>query len=291
MTRTLRRILLATGLLLVAAPSLADHLVMEVVPLGYRTLEEVLPVLRPLVPSPGTITGMQNQLVVRTTPENLRSLKQVLSKLDQPPRRLLITVRTGTARSLEGSGAGLGGTLRSGDVSISRPSPAFTSPGLVVSGENGQGARAGARIYSNRSRDTVTGIQQVQVLEGREAFIAAGQAIPFAERNVIVNGAGAGVYDTIRYRNVGSGFYVVPRLNGDRVTLEIHPHSSRFSPRGGGIVDTQEARTTVSGRLGEWLEIGGTREQLSRDGRGLVYSNRVQSDLDGSIQLMVEEFR
>jgi len=71
----------------------AETQVLEVIPLGYRQAEDVIPMLRPLLAPGGTITGMKNQLVVRTTPSNLTELKQVLATVDAAPRRLMISVR------------------------------------------------------------------------------------------------------------------------------------------------------------------------------------------------------
>ena len=58
------------------------------------------------------------------------------------------------------------------------------------------------------------------------------------------------------FRDASIGFSVVPRLvgKGDEVILEVSPEYSRFK---GGRVETQGVHTTVSGKLGEWIEIGG----------------------------------
>ena len=47
---------------------------------------------------------MQGKLIIRTTPKNLREIKQLLNEIDNAPRRLMITVKqdvdSTTARSL-----------------------------------------------------------------------------------------------------------------------------------------------------------------------------------------------
>ena len=69
----------------------------EVVPLKYRTAEELIPILQPMLARDASISGLRGQLVVRTTRENLRELRRVLDSLDVAPRRLLITVAQDTA--------------------------------------------------------------------------------------------------------------------------------------------------------------------------------------------------
>jgi hypothetical protein len=72
---------------------------------------------------------------------------------------------------------------------------------------------------------------------------------------------------------VQTGFYATPRLSGDRVTLEISPQQQRLTggDRGAQVaVATGSAATTVSGRLGEWIEIGGVIETSAGSNTGLV---------------------
>ena len=62
-----------------AAAAHAQQIVLEVIPLHYRNAEEIIPVLEPLVARGGTISGLNNQLILRTTPDNLAEIKHVLA--------------------------------------------------------------------------------------------------------------------------------------------------------------------------------------------------------------------
>ena len=73
MRQLLQALLLLTALLQVTA--YAQNTVLEVVPLKYRTSEQIIPVLKPLLDKDGTLSGMQNQLIIRTSPANLAELK------------------------------------------------------------------------------------------------------------------------------------------------------------------------------------------------------------------------
>ena len=84
----------------------------EVIQLRYRTAEQVIPTLRPLVEPGGAISGMQGTLVIRASRANIAQLKQVLDSLDRTPRRLLISVRQDSGRASSGGAPGSRGRSR-----------------------------------------------------------------------------------------------------------------------------------------------------------------------------------
>ncbi len=57
---------------------------------------------------------------------------------------------------------------------------------------------------------------------------------------------------------------MLPRIRGDNVILEVSPFKSSRSNTGGDNIDTQSASTTITGRVSEWLLIGGVTEQLEQ---------------------------
>lgn len=286
--RTFMRIACLAAALLGARAVCAERLVTEVVTVGYRPVEEVVEILRPLVPSPGGISGAYGKVVIRTTPENMREVKEILATLDKAPANLLISVRHTLTSEVERDLAEVYGEVRGGDVSVSAGSRGGGNRGLVVSG-GGEDARARARIERTQRASDDTNVQRMRVLEGKEAFIQAGQSVPYAERNVVVTGQGVTtIQDSVSYRNVTSGFYVRPRLNADdRVTVEIFPQRNTLAR--GGRIDTREASTVVSGRLGRWMEIGGVDQSSSSSRRGIGSSTRSASSAGHTIYLKVDK--
>src|SRR5436190_7745196 len=77
---------------------------LEVISLRHRTAEQVIPVLRPLLEPGGALSGQYNQLIVRTSPGNLTQIRAVLDSIDQPARRLTISVRFDNAQQSARSG-------------------------------------------------------------------------------------------------------------------------------------------------------------------------------------------
>ncbi|MEJ2094697.1 MAG: secretin N-terminal domain-containing protein [Gammaproteobacteria bacterium] len=263
----------------IATQVAAESMVLEVIPLKHRTADDIIQILRPLVQPGGTITGMNNQLVVKTTPANLEQIKAVLAKLDNSPRRLLIRVKQGVLANTKQQEQSLSGNIASGDVSVGvNDTGTGNREGLVISGSDDQGNNIRYRGNETRSQSNEGNTFMVNATEGYPAYISIGQSIPVSsETSYVTPGGGVTVNDGTEYINADSGFYVLPRLNGNRVTLLIAPRLTKVGPGRAPILDVQDVETTVTGRLGEWLDIGGLEQQSSSSGQGIA-SNSRQSD-------------
>jgi len=90
---------------------------LEVIPLRYRTADHVIPVLRPLLEPGGALSGQFNQLIVRASPANLAQIRQALEAIDQPQRRLTISVRFDSAEDRVRGGGRLGEWIELGGAS------------------------------------------------------------------------------------------------------------------------------------------------------------------------------
>lgn len=277
------------SLLLFSAPASAD---LEIIALKHRSAEEILPIIRPLLDQDDVASGMNYQLVLRTSPHNLAQIRKLLDSIDIALRRLTITVMqdvdSETAAQLVGiSGTiGVGGTAR-----VALPDGAGKG-GLNV--ELGQGQdRLRARVISTRSLEDEHKTQQLQVLEGNRALVRSGQSVPVPQRQVIRNQWGTQVIDSAQYREVSSGFYVLPRINGDRVTLEISAQNDTLAPGAGNYsgVRIQQASSTLSGRLGEWLVVGGLIQQKSSDDSTLSTRGAAQLREQRNVLIRVEEVK
>ena len=66
----------------------------EVIPLNYRTADDVMAVAQSVIGSEGKVTAYGNQLIVNAEPAKIRELQSVLQQIDSRPHRLLITVDT-----------------------------------------------------------------------------------------------------------------------------------------------------------------------------------------------------
>ena len=60
--------------------------------------------------------------------------------------------------------------------------------------------------------------------------------------------------ESIYFKDVGNVLMVLPKLNGDQVTLEIPPQKLRLN---GQSIEIFEINTVIRGRIGEWMVLGG----------------------------------
>jgi type II secretory pathway component GspD/PulD (secretin) len=236
-------------------PSLA-HAEMSFITLKHRHAENLIPLLQPVLDEGITISGHGDTLIVNSKLWQLEELRPLIEQLDTPLQSLMISVIQGGsdhASSLQGDVRG----------SVSAPQ---------------------VRIYGTHKREKEAVSQQLRVIEGAWATISAGESIPLVRQTT----SGNTVQQSIEYRDVESGFEVRPSIRGELVTLEVRPFRAKRSKSGGGIIEQQEMNTIVSGKLGEWITIGGAAEQNTQSASGTIYTTGKQQNTTHTVRLKVE---
>src|SRR5262245_35059158 len=279
MSDAVERIMKHLLLILLAAIGVVRADEVEVIPLKYRTAEQVIPILRPLVEPGGAISGMQSTLVIRASRANIAQLRQVLETIDRTPRRLLISVRQDSGASFERRSAGVAGTVASGDARGSVNEPPRRDSGVTISAQDSSGTRE-ASVAS-----------QVQALEGSPAFIAVGQSMPVQSTVFTPTPGGTIVQRSTGFQSTGSGIYVIPRVSGARVFLQISQQAGGPGWQIPGAMNMQQISTTASGRLGEWFPLGGIDQSATRSDSGLFSGSAGARTASSSIWVKVDEIR
>ena len=129
------RAIIVSLLLASSFSALADT---QVITLQNRTSTELLPIAQNFVGKNGKVSAYGNQLIVEASASKIQNLEDLLSKLDKPAKRLLITVDT-----------------RDSNLANTAPN---------------------TRVISTASRNG--GVQQIQTTDGTPAFIQTGQSVP-----------------------------------------------------------------------------------------------------------------
>lgn len=171
----MRRLLILVWLVY-AVPALSQQ-VMEIIPLRYRMVEQVLPSLQPFVEPGGALSGMNSQLIVRGSRNNIEQIKQALSAIDVPSRRLMIRVSQNRDAVSRQQGAGLSGNVGVGkNVRIIQPSSGIQGSTKIEvrSGDS----RVNAQANDSRSTRDVQAHQSVQVVDGGRALSRSGNLCP-----------------------------------------------------------------------------------------------------------------
>ena len=158
---------------------------LEIIPLKHRTVEQVLPVLRPLLEPGATLSGSRGQLLLRASAANVAEIRRALDAIDRPSRRLQISVR-------------LDDQLESARREV-EASARISNRGASATLSAEESRRAAAERVD----------QRIQVLEGGRALIQTGQSRPIGPPGGTV------------IQDLASGVEVVPTLMGGEVNLEI----------------------------------------------------------------------
>ena len=124
--------------------------------LQHRSADEMIPILRPMVSPDGAISGTGYTLIIRSDRANLKQLEQAISRLDQAPTMLRITVDRSGESWRNSEGASIIGRLDQPNV----------------------------RIHSGQQQRSQNGSQQLQVMEGHWATIRRGQSIPHVVQQI-----------------------------------------------------------------------------------------------------------
>lgn len=267
---------------------LGQQMVLEVITLKVRSAEQVIPLLEPLLAPGATISGLQNRIILRTTPQNLAELRGVVDQVDGMPRRLAISVRQDAGAGTMRSEAGVSGTAGNDRARVTLPDAG--GQGARVEIRRGDD-RAEIRAQQSQAAASGRGVQTVQVLEGNEAYIGLGQSVPVRSRTVVQGPQGNRISETVEYRNVETGFLAKARVRGDRVTVSIRIRRDSAAAAGAGSTAVQGVETVLSGRLGEWLEVGAIGQQDTRSDSGTVFRSDSQSFDDRRVYLKVEEVK
>jgi hypothetical protein len=95
----------------------------------------------------------------------------------------------------------------------------------------------------------------------------------------VIGPGGAAIIDNTGFRDVEQGFYALPRVSGDSVTVQIAAQRDTLLDRDTGAARIQRVGSVISGRLGEWLELGGVTESMEgMDSGTITYRSSSGSD-------------
>ena len=245
--------LLLTALLFSIANLQAAEL--TIINLLHQPAEDVIPLIRPVLANKGVITGSGYKLIIRATPQQLADIKNILKEIDLPVQQLLISVRQGHQSQREDDRQSIAGNIGNNKTRILFGHPA-PDGGLTASQQyknNYLQAQIKQRTSSKNNHIT----QQIRALSGRPAYISIGESRPVLHQRTITRGRQIITSEGTHYLDSNSGFYVIPRVHGNRISLHISAQQQQATDT---HIDSSKISATVSGRLGEWIKLGHSDE-------------------------------
>ena len=269
-------------LVLAASPLQADSL--TTIQLQNRPAEEIIPIIKPMLGTDDVITGRGFKLFLRSSPETLAQVEDMIAMLDTSAKILQISVFQGSDRDLRALDISGNIQIESGDASGSIGTNSNKSAaGISYNSHNASGS---INATSSSGRRENNPVQRLRVTEGTAGYIETGEQIPyFSGAGWIGSSAAAG---DIEYRNVTTGFYVLARTHGDNISLQVSPFRNSLSTARAGNIETLQANTTITGQIGEWLLIGGATEQIKRSQSGIGSYSSTQSRANDGIWIKAD---
>jgi hypothetical protein len=217
----------------------ANGKVMQVIELRHAEVQDIVPVVENLLDEGDSVQTLQQRLIIHTTPSTLEKIRDLIRQIDVPRQTLRIEVRQ--------------------------------EEGRMENALRADGSKTGAAQAANHLGNTHSYVSQhVLVQDGGDAYIVAGEDIPYASEIAVMNGRHQGFYQQTAFKKIRTGFLVRPTLRGEMVDVEIVPFQQK--PRRPGsastinppAIDYQQTLTRLRVPLNTWFEVSGTANQRGK---------------------------
>lgn len=221
-------------------PAYADStLELSIIPLKHRPATSLMPSLHPLIKAPATLSAAGNQLLLRADKSTGAQLRLLIDELDKPLRQYQIEVRQG-----ENSG-----------VQTQRLHANIKQPSIYTGGAT-QPTESSITVRRTTGTKRGASLHSIKALEGYPTYIETGKEIPFW----LLSKEGTPGQE---YKAVRTGFYAT-LLSSDnkRFVMQLSTQQQN-AIKGSKSLRSNRSQSTLSGRLGEWVLVGGSRTRES----------------------------
>lgn len=259
----------------------------EIITLNSNTANDILPTVQNLLEPGGKVSAFQGKLIINSSAQNIADIKNILATLDKPAKQLLISVKQGGTGSESNQGYDAAGKIQvNPHVTITH-----NNDGTISEKTSSQSTIAidstRVNVFDNKTATTDNASQRVRAMEGSPAHIYIGQQVPinYTTRDYQNNT----LTRSTDYEDVNQGFYVTAHLIGDsQVQLDVSTENDKLNTKNRNTIDTQHASTIVSGRLGQWIPLGGVDQSSTQNQNGYFSKNNQSMQLNNSIYIKVD---
>lgn len=226
---------------------------LEIFDLKSRTAEEIIPIIKPLVSRDTFLSGQSYQLFVRGTAADIKLVTDLLQRIDSPLRNLLVSVRQVNKNQAKQDEIDFMAKIKSGKLTLDI---------------NSSGSGSQLRLKRFGTKKSHENTHSVRVLEGHPAYVYTGTSKPVKTQEAFAKGKTSAYQYSTQYKQASSGFYALPWVVNDRVTIEINPQQQNFKQ--GNVIATHDISTVIKGRVGQWITLGGLDESSDVSQKGLA---------------------
>lgn len=228
---------------------------LEIVNLNHRPAKEIIPIIKPLIDKDGSISGEKYVLFIRTSYKNFQQIKSALTTLDADFRQLRISIMQESAANMKRFG-----------YNVTKDAK-----------------KTNAKVYSTQHAPSSTKQQTIQVTEGQWATLQTGMSIPSISRSQNPNGT---ITESIQYKTIVSRLKIHPVINGNMINVEIKSFTGNKDSVNSNT--SQGLNTSVKGKLGEWIALGGITSATNKNSVGFIFSTHRTSDSSQQIFIKID---
>jgi hypothetical protein len=233
-----------TLLILVVCTSLAfaNELNINTIDLKHRLASDLLPKIEAFLPEGATVKAHENLLILKSDAETYYEIKKLLTKLDTPLKRLMVTVLRTHASLSELQGNSVQNDLEVDDIAY---------------------ANTQVRRWSNRTDKDENNYFQAQGINEQPILITLGQQTPQTEQLVLFNSSGdTAVATQTHYLNIENGFNAIVNVRANnQVTVAVHPFFANINDQ--AVIKRSQVFTTIAGPVDHWLALGQVNNEKS----------------------------
>lgn len=231
-------------LLLVAfgfcAISQAETMQLEKIELQSIPAHEIIPLVKPFLAENAAISAEGYTIILKTTAENMRQVKELIRDLDIPTKQLQVTVSLDPGVILQTPAAN----------KSQQALPADKTPGKSKSATGPTTDSDTALLYKTKGHEVSPGTQIIKVLQNRWSMVRTGQSIPIKKRTRNPDGT---ITESLSYQQINQGLRIKPHLEGQQVTLYVQPFYEADNPNGSGRKIYYKQEKIANARLGRWF--------------------------------------
>lgn len=248
----------------------------KIITLQHRFAEDILPMIQPLAGEDGVITGMQNQIIVRVSPDRMTEIERAIANLDTTQQNLKITVSHQNNSNIANDNLNVSGRKRIGNVEVTTNRYPYNN--------RQNGIQIGVQKQQSTTRSN--GNQFINMMDGGTGFIRVGQSVPFTQEWVNYMQRYIHVQRTTEFVEITTGFAVSARSIGNEVEVEITPRIAQLNKQ--GFIDFEELSTIVRVNKGEWFDLGGTMQQNDEVSRAILSQQHTRQSQENHLEIRID---
>jgi Bacterial type II/III secretion system short domain len=241
--------------------------------LQHRFANDLVPIVTPLAGETGTVSAINNQLIVRTDAASMREIEAVVAALDIARVNRKIHFSFNRNSQMQTNNTEASGNVRVGKVTVGNQRRSPPNSGRID-------------IERNQTQQQSQTTQFLNVLDGENGFIRVGQIVPYTQEWITFTRRYTHIQTNTDWQEVTTGFAVRPTTINNQVELAITPRIAKLNSR--QSIDFEELSTIIRVNIGEWVNIGNTVQQHDEVSRKILGSYSRQGNEQSEFWVKVD---